>query len=497
MVRNFIGKDMTMQRESIYKDIARRTGGDIYLGVVGPVRTGKSTFIRRFLDAVVLPNISNDFDRDRAIDQIPQSAGGRTVMTSEPKFVPDEAVRIKMEDSTELNVKLIDCVGYMVDGALGAEEDGVERMITTPWSDKPMTFKEASEIGTSKVINDHSTIGILVTTDGSITEIPRENYIAAEERVASELKALGKPFVIVLNSAYPSSEGAITLAEDMEKKYGVPVALVNCMEIDGEDMREILGLALGEFPIRMLRFTLPSWCEELPEDHPLRQDLYEKIDIFSDRTAKIGDISKVVKDSEGVALGSIDAGEGCARLALPISKDVYYETLSELCGIDVRDERKMFATVCALAEISKKYKRIESALEDAENKGYGIVMPGADEMTLEEPQVVKQGSAYGVKVSAHAESIHMIKTGIRADLCPMVGTAEQSEQIVKYLSEEAEENGSRIWESNMFGQSLYDLVSEGMNSKLTNMPDESREKLGETLERIINEGAGGLLCILL
>jgi len=485
-----------MQDNTIYKDIARRTGGDIYLGVVGPVRTGKSTFIRRFLDAVVLPNIENEFDRDRAQDQIPQSANGKTVMTTEPKFVPDEAVRIKIGDATELNVKLIDCVGYMVEGALGAKEDGEERLINTPWSEEPMSFAEAAELGTSKVISEHSTIGILVTTDGSITEIPRENYIPAEERVVDELKARGLPFVIVLNSVNPAGEGAIALAEELEEKYGAPVALVSCVELDGDDMREILGLALNEFPIRSLRFSLPDWCQELPEEHPLRAELMEKIDIFSDKTARIGDIARTANEMEGVEVVSVDAGDGTGRLVLPLSDESYYETLSELCDIDVSNERRLFATVRELAQVAKKYKRIEAALLDVENKGYGIVMPGADEMTLEEPQVVKQGSAYGVKVSAHAESIHMIKTGIRADLCPMVGTAEQSEQIVKFLTEEAEGDGG-IWESNMFGQSLYDLVSEGMASKLANMPDESREKLGETLERIINEGAGGLLCILL
>ncbi len=485
-----------MQDNSIYKDIAKRTGGDIYIGVVGPVRTGKSTFIHRFLESVVLPNIENEYDKQRTIDEIPQSATGKTVMTTEPKFVPDESVRISVAE-TELNVKMIDCVGYMVNGALGAEENGEKRMIMTPWSDVAMPFAEAAELGTSKVIGEHSTIGMLVTTDGSITDIPRENYIEAEERVANELKSLGKPFAIVLNSAQPNSDEAKALAHELEEKYGVPVALVSCPELNQDDIREILALVLGEFPIKELKFKIPSWTQVLPVEHELKREILQKIDSFTDMTYKIGDISHALEAFDGIEVSKIDAGDGTGEMTVPISAETYYETLSKLTGLDVSDERKLFATVNELSKIKQKYEKIESALNDVESKGYGIVMPTAEEMTLDEPRLVKQSNGYGVKVSARAESIHMIKTGIKAELCPMVGTAEQTEEVVKYLISEYEDAPEKLWESNMFGKSLYDLVSDGMHAKLEHMPDESREKLGETLERIINEGAGGLLCILL
>ena len=492
----FATERIYMQDNSIYRDIAKRTGGDIYIGVVGPVRTGKSTFIHRFLDSIVLPNIEDEYDKQRTIDEIPQSATGRTVMTTEPKFVPDESVKISVGE-TELNVKMIDCVGYMVGGALGSEEDGVQRMIMTPWSEEAMPFTEAAELGTSKVIGEHSTIGMLVTTDGSITDIPREDYIEAEERVASELKKLGKPFAIVLNSAHPGSDEAKALALELEEKYGVPVALVSCPDLNSEDIREILALVLGEFPIKELRFKLPDWTLALPSDHRLRCDMLECISRFTDEAEKIGDISPALGRHTGIKLERIDAGDGTGEMSIPLSDETYYETLAEVTGLDVTDKKRLFSTVNELANVKKKYDKIADALADVESKGYGIVMPTADEMRLDEPRLVKQANGYGVKVSARAESIHMIKTGIRADLCPVVGSAEQSEEVVKYLISEYEEAPERIWESNMFGKSLYDLVSDGMKSKLEHMPDESREKLGETLERIINEGAGGLLCILL
>ena len=491
-----VAERIDMQDNSIYRDIAKRTGGDIYIGVVGPVRTGKSTFIHRFLDSVVLPNIEDEYDRQRTVDEMPQSATGRTVMTTEPKFVPDESVKISVGE-TELNVKMIDCVGYMVDGALGSEEDGQQRMIMTPWSDVAMPFTEAAELGTGKVIGEHSTIGMLVTTDGTITDIPRESYIEAEERVANELKKLGKPFAIVLNSARPGSDEAKSLALELENKYGVPVALVSCPDLNREDIREILALVLGEFPIKELRFKLPEWTMVLPSDHPIRRRMLESIDSFTDNTRKIGDISAALKKESAIEVVRIDAGDGTGEMSLPLGDDVYYDTLKEVTGLDVGDKKSLFATVNNLSEIKRKYEKVETALSDVESKGYGIVMPTSEEMRLDEPRLVKQANGYGVKVSARAESIHMIKTGIRADLCPVVGTAEQSEEVVKYLISEYEDAPEKVWQSNMFGKSLYDLVSDGMRSKLEHMPDESREKLGETLERIINEGAGGLLCILL
>ena len=485
-----------MSEGSIYKDIARRTGGDIYIGVVGPVRTGKSTFIRRFIDCVVLPNIEDEYDRERANDQVPQSGSGKTVMTTEPKFVPDESVKITV-GGTELNVKLIDCVGYMVDGALGESEDGEPRMINTPWSEEPMSFSEAAELGTGKVIGEHSTIGILVTTDGTIGEIPRDNYIEAEERVVKELRELGKPFAILLNSAFPDTESAHTLASQLEEKYGAPVALVCCPKLVAEDFKEILGLVLGEFPIRELRFRLPAWTEALPKDHKLISDAIGRISDFSEKVEKFGDVHKNSTIECGIEISRLDAGDGSGELNMPLSEDVYYSTLSELTGLEIKDEVSTFRTVMELGRIKKKYDKISDALSDAEEKGYGVVMPSASEMKLDEPRIVKQAGGYGVKLTASADSIHMIKTGIKAELCPVVGSEEQSEEVVKYLSGELEENPEGIWECNMFGRSLYDLVNDGMNAKLSHMPDESREKMGETLERIVNEGAGGLICILL
>ena len=486
-----------MSGNSIYKDIAKRTGGDIYIGVVGPVRTGKSTFIHKFLNSVVIPNIDNEFDKARTVDEIPQSASGRTVMTTEPKFVPDESVKIKMEDETELNVKMIDCVGYIVDGALGGNEDGEPRMIMTPWSEESMTFEKAAEIGTGKVIGEHSTIGILVTTDGTIGDIPRESYVEAEERVAKELKELGKPFAIVLNSKIPENENSHSLAVSLEEKYGVPVALVNCTALNADDIREILSLVLSQFPVRSLTFNIPKWTEVLPESHPIHVSVMEKIEKFAESTDKLGDIEASLNLTEGINRLSVNAGDGTAEFEIPMSTDEYYSVMSELTGIEITDEKTLLSTMLRLSDIEKEYKKVEGALNDVREKGYGIVMPRPDELVLEEPKLTKQSGGWGVKVSASAESIHMIKTGIRTELCPIVGTEEQTEEVVKYLLDELEENPKRVWESNMFGKSLYDLVNDGMNAKLTNIPDESREKLGETLERVVNEGANGLICILL
>ncbi len=494
-MKSFFG-GVHMNTSSIYRDIAKRTGGDIYIGVVGPVRTGKSTFIHRFLDTVVLPNIEDEYDRERTQDEIPQSASGKTVMTTEPKFVPDESVRICVGEGTELNVKMVDCVGYMVDGALGGEEDGVSRMVMTPWSEEAMPFERAAELGTSKVIGEHATIAMLVTTDGTIADIPRESYVPAEERVVRELKESGKPFAIILNSKNPQSDEAHALARELEEKYGVPVALVSCPELNAEDIREILALVLGEFPVRSLTFNLPEWTEALPEEHSLRTGIIEDISAFSDKVTRLGDIEREL-DSARFTLVSIDAGEGTARLDVPVAREKYFDTLSEVTGLEISDERALFATVGELAKVKEKYDKIAEALADVEEKGYGIVMPTKEELTLDEPELTRQSGGYGVKVSAHADSIHMIKTGIRADVSPVIGTEEQSMEVVKFLTEELLENPDSVWEYNMFGKSLYDMIGDGMRAKLTHMPDESREKLGETLGKIINEGSNGLICILL
>ena len=485
-----------MSDNSIYSDIAKRTGGDIYIGVVGPVRTGKSTFIHRFLDNVVLPNIEDEYDRQRTLDEMPQSASGRTIMTTEPKFVPDDSVKVVIDQDIEFHVKMVDCVGYLVDGALGAEENGENRMVITPWSEDAMPFAEAAELGTSKVIGEHATIAMLVTTDGSIAGLPRESYVHAEERVARELRQFGKPFAIILNSANPESDSAHELAHRLEEKYGAPVALVCCPDLDADDIREILALVLSEFPVREMSFTLPDWTEALPNDHKMKSEIIKSISAFSDSVTKLGDIEKYLSDYSFERV-SVNAGDGTASFNIPIDRAEYYKTVSELAGVNVENDRDMMATLIELAAIRDKYMRIEDALNDVNEKGYGIVMPTLSELKLDEPSLIKQPNGYGVKVSAHADSIHMIKTGIKADLCPVIGSEEQSEEVVKFLQNEFEENPDKVWEYNMFGRSLYEMVSDGMNAKLSHMPDESREKLGETLGKIINEGSNGLICILL
>ncbi len=486
-----------MADTSIYRDVKERTGGDIYIGVVGPVRTGKSTFIQKFLDEAVIPNIENDYDKTRTTDSTPQSASGRTVMTTEPKFIPDESVKIRCEDGTELNVKMIDCVGYLVDGALGGEEDGAARMVMTPWSENAMPFKEAAELGTSKVIGEHSTIGILVTTDGSFGELPRDAFIEAEERVASELGALGKPFAILLNSRTPENESTRELARQLEKKYSAPVALLNCLHLSGEDIEEILKLVLNEFPVTELSFHLPKWTEALPDEHRLKNEIIEKIVEFSDSVSTLGDASRAVETLSFIKTVALNAKDGTGEFEIPVSDEEYYTVMKEVTGLDVSDKLSLFETVKSLAKTEKEYKKVESALRDVKEKGYGIVMPSPDELILDEPKLTKHAGGWGVKVSAKADSIHMIKTGIKTELCPVVGTEEQSEEVVKYLLGEIEAEPKKVWESNMFGKSLYDLVNDGMYAKLDNIPDVSREKLGETLERVVNEGANGLICILL
>lgn len=487
-----------MTDNSIYQDIAKRTGGDIYIGVVGPVRTGKSTFIQKLVENLIIPNIKDEYDRRRAQDTTPQSASGRTVMTTEPKFVPDESVRIRMDDGTEFNIKMIDCVGYLVEVALGNEEDGAPRMVMTPWSEDPMPFKEAAELGTDKVICEHSTIAMMVTTDGSIGEIRREDYISAEERVAAELKRIGKPFAIILNSARPESEEARELALALEEKYEAPVALVNCTHLSGEDVREILKLVLSQFPITELTFKLPDWFSLLPRDHRLYRAAIESIDSFTDRVERLGEIERVrANDEYPFTVSTLSASDGAGRLDVISTDEDYYEAIHDLCGKEVKSRRDVMSSLLDLSKTEREYKRIESALQDVNEKGYGIVMPTPEELVLDEPKLTRQSGGWGVKVSAHADSIHMIKTGIKTELCPVVGTEEQTEEVVKYLLGEIEDDPERVWESNMFGKSLYDLVKDGLNAKLMNIPDDSREKLCETLERIVNEGANGLICILL
>ena len=492
-----------MPEHSIYQDIAERTGGDVYIGVVGPVRTGKSTFIKRFMEALVLPNIGEGYSRERARDEMPQSAAGKTVMTTEPKFIPDEGVAIQIDDCASLRVKMIDCVGYIVPEALGTIENGQPRMVRTPWQEEPMPFVEAAEMGTHKVITEHATFGMLITTDGSIGDISRQSYVEAEERIVGELKALGKPFAMILNSVNPTSESAMNLAYELEEKYGVPVALVSCLELDAEDIRHILELVLHEFPVSEIALHLPEWTRALDAEHPIRRSLLQSIRRCADRVNKIGDVKDAFADLgdneyiKAAEINRIDLGTGKVRISMEPIDGLYYQVISELTGFEIEGEQELIALLRRLAVVQEEYNKIEGALRDAEEKGYGIVMPDIEDMTLEEPRIVKQAGGYGVKLRAGAQSIHMIRANISAEISPMVGSEQQSEDLVKYMLHEFEEDPKKIWESHMFGKSLYELVNEGLHAKLAHMPEASRTKIGDTLEKIINEGSNGLICIIL
>ena len=492
-----------MAEHSIYKDIAERTGGDIYIGVVGPVRTGKSTFIKRFMEALVLPNITEGYSRERARDEMPQSAAGKTVMTTEPKFIPDEAVKISVDGCSNLKVRMVDCVGYIVPEALGTIEDGQPRMVRTPWREEPMPFVEAAEMGTQKVIGEHSTIGMLVTTDGTIGDISRAAYVSAEERIVNELKALGKPFAVILNSAHPESDAAIALAYELEAKYQVPVALVSCIDLDAEDIRRILELVLHEFPVTEIRLRMPEWTTALEDNHHIKTSLLAQIKECAGRVGRAGEIRDAFESLaeneyvKSVSVEEIDLGTGVAVIALTMRDGLYYDVISQLTGFEIGGEEELVSLLKSLAEMKIKYDKVKEALEEAEERGYGIVMPDVEELRLSEPEIVKQPGGYGVRLRASAQSIHMIRANIETEINPIVGTEQQSEDLVKYMLNEFEEDPHRIWQSNMFGKSLYELVNEGLHTKLEHMPEASRTKLSETLERIINEGSGGLICIIL
>ena len=487
---------------SIYSDIARRTGGDIYIGVVGPVRTGKSTLIKRFLESSVIPHIEDEYERARAIDEMPQSAAGKTVMTTEPKFVPDEAVRISV-GGADMSIKLVDCVGYAVDEALGLYENGEERMVRTPWYDEPMPFAEAAAIGTDKVIREHSTIAFLVTSDGTVTDIPRESYVDAEEKIAAQLKNINKPFAILLNSADPESEPARELAYSLEQKYDAPVALVNCLELESEDFSAIFSMLLERFPVKEITIKVPAWVKSLDEDHWVSGALVELIKEKSAQILSMSDISVAFELCSaadvvtGAAVESMDMGRGGAVVSVSFDNSLYYRIMSEIVGQKLESDRDLIMLLRTLSDTRRKYERVSAALDEVSEKGYGIVMPDVSELKLREPEIVKGQGGYGVRLRASANSIHMIKANIETEINPIVGSEAQSEELVSYMMREFGDDVSSIWQSNMFGKSLYELVNEGLHTKLANMPDESRVRLSETLERIINEGSSGLICIIL
>ncbi len=492
-----------MTETSIYKDIQARTGGDIYIGVVGPVRTGKSSFIKRFMDTLVIPNIDSEYKRGRAQDELPQSAAGRTIMTTEPKFIPEEAVKIELPDNASLNVRLIDCVGYIVPSSLGYVEEEKPRMVKTPWYEHEIPFNMAAEIGTQKVITEHSTIGLLVTTDGSISDIPRDEYEEAEERVVDELKAINKPFVMLLNSTDPRGEMALSLAASLTQKYSVPVMPVNCLDMDEGLIKEVLTAILYRFPVREIGINLPNWVMSLDREHWLRASVLRSVKDSAVNVACVGDMGYILnglKDNENIVtseIASLDLGKGSAQLKAVLSGDLIYKIIEEKTGLGIKCEETLMESLEELCDIKKKYDRIKNALDEVEATGYGIVMPDIDELTLKEPEIVKQGGRYGVRLSASAPSIHMLKTCIETEVAPVVGTESQSEELLKYLLEGFEEDPHKIWESDIFGKSLNELVNEGLRSKLCHMPVDARAKIQETLERIINEGCSGLICIIL
>ncbi len=492
-----------MTETSIYKNIEKRTGGDIYIGVVGPVRTGKSSFIKRFMDTLVIPNIDSEYKRERAQDELPQSAAGRTIMTTEPKFIPEEAVKLELPDNASLNVRLIDCVGYIVPSSLGYVEEDRPRMVKTPWYEHEIPFNMAAEIGTQKVITEHSTIGLLVTTDGSISDIPRDEYEEAEERVVNELKAINKPFVMLLNSTVPNSSEVLSLASDLTEKYKVPVMPVNCLEMDEDSIRSVLSAVLYRFPVREIGISLPNWVMSLEREHWLRSSICASVKDASACIGCVGDVGCMVKGlSENnhiisAEISNLDLGKGCAEIKAILSQELIYKIIEERTSLSITNEEELMENLKNLSDIKKKYDRIKNALDEVEATGYGIVMPDIDELTLKEPEIVKQGGRYGVRLSASAPSIHMMKTCIETEVAPVVGTESQSEELLKYLLDGFEEDPLKIWESDIFGKSLSELVNEGLRSKLCHMPVDARSKIQETLERIINDGCSGLICIIL
>lgn len=487
----------------IYNDIAKRTQGDIYIGVVGPVRTGKSTFIKKFMECVVIPNIEGEYKRERAIDELPQSSAGRTIMTTEPKFIPDESVAINVGDSQTLNVRMIDCVGYIVPSSLGYIENEQPRMVRTPWFEEEVPFNMAAEIGTQKVISEHSTIGIVLTTDSSISDIPRDEYEEAEERVINELKAIDKPFVVVLNCVNPKDKYSVELTEYLTYKHNVPVVAVSCMDLDEEDILDIIKKVLSEFPIKQINVHMPKWVNDLDKSHWLKSSLYACVKDMGQGIEKISQVapnSYLLRENENIVnsyVDNIDLGTGVANINVTLNEDLFYKILGEVTGLDIGSEAKLLPCMVELASIKKQYDKIKGALEEVEATGYGIVMPSLDELTLEEPEIVKQGGRFGVKLKASAPSIHMMRADITTEVNPIVGSERQSEELVEYLLREFEESPKKIWESNIFGKSLHDLVNEGLHNKLYRMPTDSRMKLQETIERITNDGCNGLICIIL
>ena len=492
-----------MEGNIILNDIAERTGGDIYLGVVGPVRTGKSTFIKRFMEMMVIPNIKDMYDQERAKDELPQSGAGRTITTTEPKFVPNEAVEITTTNGISLKVRMVDCVGYSVEGALGYEEDEEPRMVRTPWFDYEVPFEEAAEIGTRKVIADHSTIGLVITTDGSISDIPRNAYEEPEERVINELKELNKPFIIILNSVRPYDRETLTLAEELSDKYEVSVIPADVALISVDQMLGILEEVLYEFPVQEVNIKLPRWVDELDQEFWLRESLEDSIREVLNGIRKVRDIDKAIEklsDIEHISYVSLEEmslGTGTASIDVTVPEELFYRSLSEVSGFPVDGTHDIMRLMKDLSVAKKEFDKVSSALDEVRETGYGVVTPRLEEMFLEEPELIRQGSRFGVKLRAKAPSLHIIRADITTEITPIIGTEKQCEELVRYMLDEFEEDPTKIWDSNIFGKSLHDLVREGIQNKLHRMPENAQVKLQDTLQRIVNEGSGGLICIII
>ena len=492
-----------MEKLDIFRDIAERTGGDIYLGVSGGVRTGKSTFVKRFMELLVIPNIKDQYDRERAKDELPQSSAGRTIMTTEPKFVPDEAVEVTIAPGIQVKIRMVDCVGYRVDGALGYEEEEEPRMVSTPWIEEPIPFQEAAEIGTRKVISEHSTIGIVITTDGTITDIPRENYVDAEERVIAELKDINRPFLVLLNSVHPEASKTLGLSEELSNKYDLPVIPVDCLQMTQQDVLYILEKILMEFPVNEVNISLPLWVEELDSQHWLRRSFEDSVHQAIQDVRRLRDVNGAVEHLAGydfieqVKLNRMDMGTGVAAVTITSPAELFYRVLSEETGIKVDGEHDLLHLLKELVVSKHEFDKVADALREVQEMGYGMVLPSLSDMTLEEPQLIRQGSRFGVKLKASAPSVHMIRADITAEITPIIGTERQCEELVRYMLSEFEENPKKIWESEIFGKSVHELVREGIQNKLQRMPENAQVKLQDTVQRIVNEGSGGLICIII
>lgn len=492
-----------MTTDNLYKSISERTGGDIYIGVVGPVRSGKSTFIRRFMESLVVPNIKETYMRERTVDELPQASAGRMIMTTEPKFIPEEAVTVTLNDIATVNVRMIDCVGYIIPSAVGYIENDAPRMVRTPWFDSEIPFNMAAEIGTQKVITEHSTVGIVITSDGSVTGLDRDEYEECEIRVIDELKALGKPFIVLMNTENETSPEINQMCKTLSESYEVPVIPINCLTMNNDDILNILSSLLYAFPVKEINVSMPKWVNSLEKGHWLKNELFEGIKKSAKEIKYIRDIEKLAcaigscEDVTQSEITSIDLGTGICRINVMLDSQLFYRILSEETGLVLSGEDELMPKILELVSFKKRFEKFSDALKQVEEQGYGIVMPEQDEMSLDEPEIIRQGGKFGVRLKANAPSIHLIKADISAEVAPIVGSEKQSQELISYLMNDFEEDPLKIWDTNIFGKSLSELVSEGLQSKLYRLPDDAREKLREAVERIINEGCSGLICLLI